>query len=218
MRHDHQQVFELRRQGMTYREIQKIVGISRDTLSKWFKNEEWSTHIKKSNIEKQAKKNIEHIKKMNKARNTLLESKYKKVEEDAEKEFELYKNEPLFAAGIMLYAGEGDKLDKGQIRLANIDFCLHKVFIKFCEKFLKTDQKRIKFSIVLYPDLDISSCVKKWSSELNILEKNFYKPQVITGKLKTRKLHFGVGTTIILDSFLKRKLLFWIEKGKLYLS
>ncbi|MCX6751241.1 MAG: helix-turn-helix domain containing protein [Candidatus Nomurabacteria bacterium] len=218
MRHDQPKAFELRKQGKTYREIQRLLGISRSTLCDWFKNEEWSKHIKKSNIERHIKISTEHLSKMNEGRRIMLEKKYKKVEEDAEKEFEIYKNDPLFMAGLMLYAGEGDKLDKGIIRLANIDFNLHKVFLRFCKKFLKKERNTIKISLLLYPDLNINTCIQKWSLELSIPEKNFYKTQVIQGKLKTRKLHFGVGTTIILDSFLKRKLLFWIEKANIYLS
>ena len=218
MRHDQPKAIELRKQGKTYREIQILLGISRSTLCDWFKDKEWSKHIKKSNTEKHIKISTEHLLKMNEGRRIMLEKKYKKVEEEAEKEFEIYKDDPLFMAGLMLYAGEGDKLDKGIIRLANIDFKLHRVFLKFCEKFLKKDRNTIKISLLLYPDLDINICIHKWSSELTIPEKNFYKTQVIQGKLKTRKLHFGVGTTIILDSFLKRKLLFWIEKANIYLS
>jgi len=218
MRHDQLEIFELRKQGKTYREIQKLIGVSRSTLCEWFKNEEWSKHIKKSNTMKHIKRSTEHLLKMNESRRIMLEKKYKDTENEAEKEFEIYKNNPLFMAGLMLYAGEGDKLDKGTIRLANIDFNLHKVFIKFCEKFLKTDRNMIKISLLLYPDLNINICIQKWSSELAIPKKNFYKTQIIQGRLKTRKLHFGVGTTIILDSFLKRKLLLWIEKANIHLS
>jgi hypothetical protein len=60
--------------------------------------------------------------------------------------------------------------------------------------------------------------VDKWCDELGILKQNVYKPQVIVGRLKTRKLHFGVGTSIILNSFLKHKLLFWINQVKIDLS
>ena len=52
MRYDQPEVFELRKQGKTYREIQKLLGISRGTLCDWFRDQEWSTHIKKSNTEK----------------------------------------------------------------------------------------------------------------------------------------------------------------------
>ncbi len=218
MRHDKEKAFKLRRENKTYREIQQSLGISRSTLCDWFRNEEWSNHIKKSNINKQIKVSIERLQKMNDARRVMLEKKYKNVEEDAAREFEIYKNDPLFAAGLMLYAGEGDKMTRGVIRLANTDFSIHRVFLKFIEKFTKIEKKYIKLSILLYPDLNIGECKIKWSQELNISLENFHKPQVIVGRSKTKRLHFGVGSIIISDSFLKRKLLFWIENSKKVLS
>ena len=218
MRHDKELAFSIRRQGKSYREIQKELGISRSTLCDWFKNEEWSNHIKYTNNNDSIKISTDRIKKMNLARGLMLEDKYNKVIEEAQKEYSIYHTDPLFAAGLMLYAGEGDHLSKGAIKFANIDFDLHKVFINFCKKFLKTDINSIKFSVLLYPDLDKNECIDKWSTELKIPKQNMYKPQVIIGKFKKRKLHFGVGTSIILSSFLKHKLSFWINQIKFDLS
>lgn len=218
MRHDQPKAFELRKQGKTYREIEKLLGVSRSTLCDWFKNEEWSKHIKKSNTDKHIKISTEHLRKMNEGRQIILDKKYKNIEEEAEKEFEIYKNDPLFMAGLMLYAGEGDKLTKGVIRLANTDFFIHKVFLNFTEKFIKIKRENIKISILLYPDLNIEKCKIKWSEELNVPINNFHKPQIIQGRSKTKRLHFGVGSIIISNSFLKRKLLRWIDFSKNSLS
>lgn len=218
MRQDKQKAIELRKEGKTYREIEKILVISRSTLCNWFRNEEWSKNLKKINTKNHIKKSIEHMRKMNYAREKILEAKYKDFEEEAIKEFEVYKNNPLFIGGLMLYAGEGDKLTKGVIRLANTDFFIHKIFIKFIKKFLKIKDNDIKLSILLYPDLNIEECRSKWSQELNIPIANFHKPQIIQGKSKIKRLHFGVGSIIISNSFLKRKLLEWIELSKKSLS
>lgn len=214
MRKDKDEVFTLRKQGKTYREIQKMVHISRDTLSQWFKNEEWSKHIKKSNTDRHIKISTEHLYKIHEGRRRTLEAYYQKAEKEAEEDFKIHKNNPLFMAGLMLYAGEGDQRDKSTIRLANVDFFLHRIFIKFSEEFLKISREKMKLSVLLYPDLDVFTCTQRWLTELNIPQENLYKPQIIQGKLKTRKLHFGVGTTIILGSFLKRKLMFWIKAAK----
>jgi hypothetical protein len=218
MRHDKEKVFELRREGKTYREIEKLLTISRSTLCDWFKNEKWSNHIKELNNKVHLKISIEHLSKLNEGRRIMLEEKYKKVEDEAIKEFEVYKTDPLFIAGLMLYAGEGDKMTKNVIRLANVDFFIHKIFLKFIEKFTKVRVEKIRISILLYPDLDMETCKNKWAQELNIPVKNFHKPQVILGRSKIKRLHFGVGSTIISNSFLKRKLLKWIELSKIHLG
>lgn len=218
MRHDKTKIFELRKAGKTYREIQKESGgISRSTLSEWFKNEEWSKNIRKSNTERLIKISIENLKRLNDGRRIMLDKKYKEVEKEAKKEFNLFQKDPLFFAGLMLYVGEGDKRTKGIIRIANIDFFIHRIFIKFLITFMKVKIENLRLSILLYPDLNIDICKKKWSRELGIPMKNFYKPQVIIGRSKVKRLHFGVGSIIISNSFLKRKLLLWIELSKSFL-
>ena len=213
MRHDRPQAFELRKEGKTYREIEKILDVSRSTLCEWFRNEEWSKHVKNHNIKKQRELSLAHLKKMNEGRRLMLEKKYKTTEEEAAREFEIYKGNPLFMAGLMLYAGEGDKRTKNVIRLANTEFFIHKVFLKFIRKFTKTPMEKIRFSILLYPDLNIENSKIKWSQELKIPLTNFHKPIVIQGRSKNKRLHFGVGSIIISNSFLKRKILFWIGKS-----
>ena len=218
MRHDQPQAFELRKQGKTYREIEKLLGISRSTLCEWFKNEKWSKHIKKSNTEKQREISSEHLNKMNEARHVMLEKKYKKVEEDAEKEFEIYKNDSLFMAGLMLYAGEGDKSSRNLIRMSNSEFYLHLVFIRFSEKFLNVGREKIKVWLLLYSDHNIEKCLEIWSKKLNINKSNFNKSQVIMGKEKTKKLQYGVGNSIISSTSLKKKIMKWLELCKLHFN
>lgn len=214
MRHDKEKVFELRKNGSTYRELEALTGVSRSTLCSWFKNEEWSVHIKSSNTYKHTEKSIERLKQMNKGRQIMLNRKYEETERTAREEFKLYKEKPLFMAGLMLYAGEGDKMTKGVIRFANIEFGLHRVFIKFVSTFLEVPIEHLRCSVLLYPDLDIEMCKLKWSQELSIPLTQFHKPQVIQGRHKTKRLHFGVGSTIMSSSFLKKKLLLWIELAK----
>lgn len=214
MRHDKEKVFELRRSGKSYRELEVLTGVSRSTLCEWFRNEDWSSHIKQSNTATHKKISTEHLIKLNQGRQATLDGQYAKVEKEAREEFETHKENSLFMAGLMLYAGEGDKVTRGIIRLANIDFGLHKIFINFITTFLRVEIKDLRCSILLYPDLDIEKCKIKWSEELGIPLTQFHKPQVIQGRHKTKRLHFGVGSTIFSSSFLKRKLLLWIELAK----
>jgi len=218
MRQDKPQAFELRKQGKSYREIENLIGVCRSTLCEWFRDEAWSKHIKGLNNDKRNQISTEHLLKLNEGRRIMLEEKYKNTEEDAVQEYEIYKNDPLFSAGLMLYAGEGDKRTPGVIRLANTDFFIHKVFLKFIEKFTNIKMGSIRFSTLLYPDLNIEECRKKWSEELAIPLTNFHKPVIIQGRSQIRRLHFGVGSTIISNSFLKKKLLKWVEMSMIELS
>jgi hypothetical protein len=216
MRHDQPKAFELRRQGKTYREIEAFLDVSRSTLCDWFKNENWSKHIKKLNINKNIKLSTLRLEKLHEGRKLMLEKKYKQVEEDALKEFEIYKNDPLFMAGLMVYAGEGDKSSRNLTRMSNSEFYLHLVFIRFSERFLNIGRNKIKFWLLLYPDHNIEECTDIWSKKLNVNKSNFNKPQVILGKSTLRKLQYGVGNSIISSTSLKKKMMKWIELCKLY--
>ncbi len=218
MRHDKELAIQLRKNGKSYNEIKIELGVSKSTLCDWFKNEDWSKQVKNTNINNIVKLSTDRIILMNISRDLILKDKYDNTLANAKSEYLVFKDDPLFVAGLMLYDGEGDHLNKNIIRFANTDFGLHKVFINFCKLYLKMSMENIKFSILLYPDLNIDECMDKWCNELGIIRKNIYKPQVINGRLKTRKLHFGVGTSIILNSFLKHKLLYWINQMKIDLS
>lgn len=218
MRSDKNIAFELRKQGKTYREIENELSIARSTLCNWFRDVPWSAHIRKTNTDKHIKRSIEHLKKLNDGRRKWLNDFYTQLDIEAESEFRVYVNDPLFVAGLMLYAGEGDKSDNVAIRFVNSDLDLHKIFQVFIVKYLEKDVFKLKFSVLLYPDLDEDTCLLRWSNEMNIKRENFYKTQIIQGRHKTRKLQFGVGTIILVGTKYKRKLLYWISLYKKSIS
>jgi hypothetical protein len=211
MRRDKQIAIDLRRQGKSYREIEKALKISRGTLSAWFKGQDWANEISKKNSQKQWALGHEKMKRLNMMRRVKFAFNYGLAEEEAVKEFEVYKNEPLFNAGLMLYVGEGEKASKPALRVANSDFDVHRVYIRFLERYLKVNHQKVRIFLHIYPDLDEKTCIDRWSKELNLNHSQFYKTQRIQGKDMKRKLQFGVGTTIISSTALKRKLFVWIK-------
>ncbi len=211
MRRDRQIAIDLRKQGKSYREIMKELKISKGTLSKWFRGEEWAKEISEKNSQKQRALGHEKMKRLNMVRRVKFAFNYGLAEEEAVKEFEVYKNEPLFHAGLMLYVGEGEKASRPALRIANSDFEVHRVFIHFLSKYFGIDRAKVRIFLHLYPDLDEKMCIDRWSKELNLDNSQFYKTQVIQGRETKRKLQFGVGTTIISSTALKRKLFIWIK-------
>ena len=209
---------EFRKRGFTYSEIAKIVGISPSTVSNWFSHMPFSKKVRKDNEIKARRDNMKRISLLNKARKTEWTSRYQEAVRQAEIEFKHYKNLPLFVAGLMLYAGEGDNGDSRLIRIANSRMDIHRIFIKFAVDFLGVDYIDIRFWLLLYPDLSENTCKKAWSKAVKLPESQFYKTQVIQGKSKKRTLHNGVGNTIIGNAVLKRKLMRWIELASKELS
>ena len=148
---------------------------------------------------------------INKARNIEREKKYQEAVKEAEVSFKHYRKDPLFIAGLMLYIGEGDNKDRAKIRIANSRTSVHRIYIDFMVAYFGIERSKIRFWVLLYPDLSEGACMKYWSKALKLPYSQFYKNQVIQGKSKKRTLQFGVGNTIIVSTVLKYKLNRWIE-------
>lgn len=215
MRQDKEIAFELRKKGKSYRKIQAELGMSKSTLCDWFRDVEWSRHVKVRNSTTVYTLSKERLEKLNQGRIEKLDLYYQKAEQEADEEFKIFKNEPLFMAGLMAYAGEGDKVNRHSVRISNSEFYIIQYFIAFTIKYLNFKRENMKCGIILYPDHNIDACMKKWSFELGIPESNFHKTQVIQGKEKTKRLQYGIGMVIISNTFLKKKLMKWIELSKL---
>lgn len=206
-----QEATVLRRRGFSYRETAKMVGVSVSTLSLWFRGESWSASVRETNQKRAARDNSKRISLLNKARGNQYQKLYAEAERSAVIEFKHYKHSPLFIAGLMLYMGEGDNRDSRMIRLANTKIEIHQIFISFLVEFLGVPREKIRFWVLLYPDLNPERTSRVWSKALKIPLSQFHKYQVIQGKSTKRLLQYGVGNTIIGSAVLKRKLMKWIE-------
>lgn len=206
MRKDKIKALELRKEGKNYREIKEILGVSKGTLSAWFKNFDWSTDLSKVNHTFNYSPEKIHL--MHEARRKNLNNIYSLAREEAQNEFEKYRNEPLFIAGLMVYAGEGDhSINNNLLRITNTNPKIILVFERFLEVYYPLFSPRIRIATLLYPDLDPSECLRWWSDSLGIGLEQFHNPVVIVGRHKTRRLQYGVASLIISSKFFKTKIL-----------
>jgi transcriptional regulator with XRE-family HTH domain len=209
----YEQAISFRKRGFSYREIAKICGVSVGTVSAWLAPLSFSAEITKQNKRRAAAENTKRLALINKARATDRKKQYVEAERLAKVEYQNYRHNPLFVAGLMLYVSEGDNTHARLIRLANSRPELHVVFIRFLKQFLGVEKQSIRFWLLLYPDLDEVTCMKHWSKKVGISVTQFYKNQYIEGRSKKRTLHFGVGNTIIGSTLLKKKLDQWIKQA-----
>ena len=201
----------LRKRGFTYVEIAKMVGVSKSTVSNWLSREMWSVKVKEDNMRHSARENGKRISLLNTARGNQYKKVYAEAERSAVTEFKHYKQNPLFIAGLMLYVGTGDVKSPNLIRVTDSRPEIHALLIKFITEYLGVSREKIRFWVLLYPDLNPEACSRLWSKKIRIPMSQFHKYQVIEGKSTKRILRFGVGNTIIGSTVLKKKLLKWIE-------
>lgn len=211
MRKDKEFIFTLRQEGRSYRYIQNATGVSRGTLCGWFKDKEWSKHITGRHTSQSIERSKDRMIKMNMVRKLKLQYEYALAEKEAEKDYETYKKEPLFWAGLMLYAGEGDKRSKHQIRISNCESYIHRIFVAFSCKYLHFSQEGFRYSLIIYPDNNPEECLDAWAKELGVGRALFYNPHVIQGKEAIKRLQYGTCISIISSTAKKKKLLKWLS-------
>ena len=218
MRKDKEKAFELRRLNKSYKQISRELGIPLGTLGGWFKDELWSQDIR-DKLGREASlafpEKLRRIVAVNKER---WEELHKTYRQEAVKEFSKLKEDPLFLAGIMLYWGEGEKQQKSsQVRLANSEPEMIKIFNLFLTRVLKIPPEKISAWLLLYPDLVDSVQKNFWSKTTGIPIEQFKKSIYIKGRHPTKRLSYGVCTIFISSCALKERILKWLELYQDYL-
>ncbi|MFT5037058.1 MAG: hypothetical protein ACI9VM_000632 [Candidatus Azotimanducaceae bacterium] len=210
MRTDKEQAFALRRSGKSYKEIHSSLGMSVSTLSNWFHGQDFSEAIKKSLTNEAIAVSSVRLRKLNKIRGDSLAALYEQAKREAVSELDRYKNDPLFISAIVAYWGEGDKVTTGLVRLANTDPAMIKLFMLFLTRICKAPPEKIKGALYIYPNLDEYECKRYWSDQTGLV--HFHKTMILPSRHKTKRLPYGTCTVLIANTYLKKKMLVWIDQ------
>lgn len=205
------QAVQFRKRGFTLEEIGKICEVSKSTVSKWLKNKAFSTDVTKINQQRARQENGKRLKLVQKSRTLERTKRYQEAERSAVTEYKHYKNNSLFIAGLILYQCNGDLADARTIRFSSVQNPPHKIFISFCREFLGVQIKDTRFQLVLSSNHSEEACMRKWKRITGLPYSQFHKTQYLQTKPKKKPLHSGVGSTIIGNTVLKRKLLVWLK-------
>lgn len=123
----------------------------------------------------------------------------------------------LYGLGLGIYWGEGEKVSKGHVRVANSDPALILKFREFLGGICQVNLQRVHYSIVCFNDSNPEEVSSYWSKILKISPKEFGKivqiPTQGKGTYK-KKSRFGVCTLIVNNTKLKSWILFELEKLK----
>lgn len=150
----------------------------------------------------------------NEKRRVLRAELLRRLAESARREIGTFSRRDRFIAGIMLYAGEGDKSQE-RVGISNADpRILHFALDWFCD-FLSID--RSKFTVHLYLHAGRSERRAKafWTDALEIHASQFrqsYRPQ--PRKSHKRNVHeFGVCAVRAHNKIVHRKIMAWIKEA-----
>jgi hypothetical protein len=208
-----QQVFELRKKGMSYSQIKNEVQISKSTLSNWLKN----LPLSKVRIRELRGRNEKRIERF---RQTMLRKKNERLnilyKEEKGKLLPLSKRE-LFLSGLFLYWGEGNKSSPHTMSINNSDPAVVQFSLLWVTECLGIDKEKIKAFLHLYKDMDIQVELKFWSNILDIPVASFNKPYIKdTNRKGINHKGFGHGTCGIMvnNTHLKERIMMGLKAVK----
>ena len=211
MRDDKPKAFQLRKQGKSYNQIKVTLNVPKSTLSGWLSKQEWSKKVKNILVEKSRTYHSARMQWLAKVQKKRLAEIYSTAEQEAVQEFKQFKWFPLFIAGMCIFWGEGDKISRHIIRIANVDPRLVKIFITFLKKVCGIPEKKIRAYVLLYPDLNEKGCLDYWVKQTGLRLENFTKCIIISGRHKTKKLSYGVCNINVSSTYLNRKINTWLN-------
>lgn len=207
--------FDLRNKGYSYNLIANRIGISKSTLSCWFKDIPFSPNnlvLKRIKTGPYISGHKSHEKKV------LNVLRIKKL---AKKELGDISKRDLWMLGIGLYIGEGSKTYE-MIRIINSDPKVIVLAIKWLKNICHLETKNITIAIHLYPDNDLKKCLKFWKETTNLPIEQFRKTQIDKRQDKSdkkrRKLPYGTAHVTVVSNGntdygvnLHRRISGWIE-------
>ena len=209
----YQQAIGLRKRGFTLEEIAKYCDISKSTASVWLKNKAFSAQVTKQNTKRAGQENAKRLALIAKTRTHEREKRYADAERSAKVEFNHYKDDQLFMTGLVAYLTSGDQQDDRLVRFSHKTPDLHRLFVRFCVDYLGVEKQSIHIWLQLYPDSEEEKAMRKWSKVSTLPLHQFYKCQFVN-KGSQKRLHDGVGNTIIGSTYHKQKLKAWLRMAK----
>ena len=169
-RADKQKAIELRLAGHSYSQIGEKLNVGKGTLSVWLKDYSLSSD-KLKNLRDWNQVRIERFKgTMRKKRDARLSS----IRDTQKSKIFPLSQRDIFIGGLFLYWGEGGKTSLGQIALSNTDPAALRFFIKWVIDCFDFPRPKIKASLHLYKDMNISNVIDFWSKALKLPKANIH--------------------------------------------
>ncbi len=204
---------QLRRGGSSYSDITHRINVPKSTLSGWFSEIPWSKRMVKKLDTTSRRVNIRRILLMNKAKTKQKNERYKIYREEAEREYNILKKDPLFICSLCLYWGEGLKTNDGKVSLVNSDADLIEVVVTFYREILHVPENKIRAELFIYEADNHLEFINFWSKKIKLAKNQFIKTQVLKSRtsLTKRKLDHGMCNVYFSSTELNIKIMEWIR-------
>lgn len=177
----------LRKKGLSYQEIQRIVPVPKSTLSGWCRDiiltEQQARRLFRNKLKGSALGRIIGAKRVQAKRLRQIQEMLEKGKKDIG---ELSKRD-RFIIGVALYAAEGSKRGK-EIAFANSDPLMIAFMMHWFREFCQVVEDKFRGAIWLHEGLAENKAKRFWSKLTNIPIYHFYKTYIARNKIDSKKI------------------------------
>lgn len=205
----------LRKKGYSYGAISKIVGLSKDTISRCCRDI-LLTDIQINKLDEN-RRNGQILASIKGAKTNQL--KRINSEEELLKmgvvQIGKVSQRDKFIFGISMYQAEGSKTNNA-VEFTNSDPATIKFMVEWMERFCKINKNDMKFSLWLHDNLDEGKAIDYWSKYLGILGNQFNKTYFAKNKIDSKKIRknihqYGIIKIRFYDAYKLRLILGWVS-------
>ena len=209
---------ELRKQGLSYREILEQIPVAKSSVSLWLKSVKLAGNQKQRLTDKKLASARRGAQKMKNIRIALT----KEIKDKARKEIGKLSKRELWLIGIALYWAEGSKEKQSKsskVLFSNSDPYMIKIFIRWLVEIIKLPKERISFNVVLHENNKhrLEEVNNYWITYTGFSSKSFGNIYFKRNKIQTKRKNVGENYFGLLrvgvkeSSTLNRRIQGWTE-------
>lgn len=214
MKQDKIRAIKLRKQGKSYNDINRLIGVPKSTLSYWLKDVKLSKKVENSIIKKARRKWAKNITEYNIKRAKIARKNRLKMQDSASKEISKLSKKDLKLIGTALYWAEGYKKTNWQVLFCNSDPEMVKIMIRFFREICKIDKNKFRPNVQIHLNISENTAKKYWSKIVNLPVNSFkttlYQSKASKGRRPKNSLPYGTFRLGINDVKLVNKIKGWI--------
>ena len=207
---------EMRLQGMSYKQIQEVLGVSKSSLSLWLRD----VFLSDDQKEELARRMNENGRRRAEANRALRVARTAQIARQTAEQIPSVAESELFVAGVVAYRAEGSKQKAWdascQAAFANSDPKMIVLFLRFLE-LLGYRKEDLTFSLAIHESGDEKRALRFWSNVIDIpvssfMKTTFKRHNPKTVRKNTREAYHGCLTVRVRKSTdLNRRLDGWFQ-------
>lgn len=211
-----ERAIELRKKGLSYREILKEVLVAKSTLSLWLQ----SVGLSKKQRQRLTEKRLLAARRGAQKRHQTRMENWERIKYEAAKEILQLTKRERWLIGIVLYWGEGSKEKEyggtTNIKFSNSDPLMILLFCQWLKDFFNISKERVTYELYIHERADWQRAKKYWGDKLSISHENiriYFKRHNPSPKRKNigKEYHGLIRIVVPGTSNIVRKISGWVE-------